>query len=60
VGQFNRQGLSTDCVSCHLRAFQRATAPNHQALGYSTDCRQCHTSMDSWMTAIFPHTRARR
>ena len=60
VGQFNRQGLSTDCVSCHLRAFQRAASPNHQALGYSTDCRQCHTSMDSWMVAAFPHVRARK
>jgi hypothetical protein len=60
VGQFNRQGLSTDCVSCHLRAFQRAMSPNHQALGYSTDCRQCHTSMDSWMIALFPSAKARR
>ena len=60
VGQFNRQGLSTDCVSCHLRAFQKTTAPNHQALGYSTDCRQCHTSMDSWMVAAFPHAKVRR
>jgi len=50
IGKFNRQGLSTECVSCHLRAFQKATAPNHQAMGFSTDCRQCHTSMDSWMT----------
>ena len=38
VGQFNRQGLSTECNSCHLKAFQKTTAPNHQALGYSTDC----------------------
>lgn len=60
VGQFNRQGLSTDCVSCHLRAFQRTTSPNHQALGYSTDCRQCHSSMDSWMVAAFPRVRVRR
>lgn len=60
AGQFNRQGLSTDCVSCHLRAFQKAPAPNHVALGYSTDCRQCHTSMDSWMIAAFPRAKARR
>ena len=60
VGQFNRQGLSTDCVSCHAKAFQKATAPNHQALGYSTDCLQCHMSMDSWMTAAVPRLRTRR
>jgi hypothetical protein len=60
VGQFNRQGLSTDCVSCHLRAFQKTTAPNHQALGYSMECRQCHASMDSWMIAAFPHAKSRR
>jgi hypothetical protein len=60
VGQFNRQGLSTDCVSCHLRAFQKTTAPNHQALGFSMDCRQCHTSMDRWMIAAFRHAKSRR
>ena len=61
VGQFNRQGLSTECDSCHLRAFQKTTAPNHQALGYSTDCLQCHNSMDGWTAALFPHaTRTRR
>src|SRR5580698_365191 len=60
IGQFNRQGLSTECVSCHLKAFQKATAPNHQALGYSTDCLQCHTSMDGWATALFPRAKARK
>ena len=60
IGEFNRQGLSTECVSCHLKAFQKATAPNHQALGYSTDCLQCHTSMDGWATALFPRVKARK
>ena len=61
VGQFNRQGLSTECVSCHLKAFQKTTAPNHQALGYSTDCLQCHNSMDSWTAALLPRaTKVRR
>ncbi len=60
IGQFNRQGLSTECVSCHLKAFQKATAPNHQALGYSTDCLQCHTSMDGWATALFPRAKVSR
>jgi hypothetical protein len=60
VGQFNRQGLSTECVSCHLKAFQKTTAPNHQALGYSTDCLQCHSSMDGWTTGLVPRAKARR
>ncbi len=60
VGQFNRQGLSTDCVSCHLRAFQSAKSPNHVALGYSRDCRQCHISMDVWTVVVLPHMKARR
>jgi hypothetical protein len=60
VGKFNRQALSTECVSCHLRAFQKARAPNHVALGYSIDCLECHTSMDSWMTGVRPDLRLRR
>ena len=52
VGQFNRFGLSTECVSCHLTAFRKTTAPNHKAMGFSTDCRQCHLSMDSWYGAV--------
>jgi len=60
VGQFNRQGLSTECESCHLRAFQRTTSPNHQALGYSTDCQECHTSMDSWRIVASMSVKRRR
>ena len=53
VGQFNRFGLSTECVSCHLGVYQKTTAPNHRALGYSTECQECHLSMDSWLGAVF-------
>jgi hypothetical protein len=53
VGQFNRFGLSTECVSCHMAAFRKAKQPNHQAMGFSTECRQCHLSMDSWRGAVF-------
>jgi hypothetical protein len=59
VGRVNRQGLSTACISCHLRAFQKATSPNHQALGYSGDCRMCH-NMDSWSVAAALHARPRK
>jgi hypothetical protein len=61
VGEFNRQGLSTECVSCHLKAFQKTTSPNHQAMGFSTDCQQCHASFDSWIIAVSsPARRGRR
>jgi len=60
VGQFNRQGLSTECVSCHLKAFQEATEPNHRAMGFSLDCRQCHNSMDSWLIAASARPKARK
>jgi len=59
VGEFNRQGLSTDCVSCHMQAYQKATSPNHQALGYSTECTECH-NIDSWRTAVIPSLRRKR
>lgn len=59
IGEFNRQGLSTDCVSCHLKAFQKTVAPNHRALGYSMNCQDCHLSMDSWRIAgaLLPRRR---
>lgn len=60
VGQFNRFGLSTECISCHQKAFNQATAPNHRALGFSTDCRQCHLSMDSWDGAVLTPTSSWR
>lgn len=53
VGQFNRFGLSTECISCHESAFNKASAPNHRASGFSTDCQECHLSMDSWSGAVF-------
>ncbi|HEY1270423.1 MAG TPA: hypothetical protein VGF08_00480 [Terriglobales bacterium] len=60
VGQFNRQGLSTECVSCHMTAFRRAKNPNHLAMGYPTDCQQCHTTMDTWSDAAFRRTSTLR
>ena len=60
VGQFNRFGLSTECVSCHMDVFRKANNPNHVANGYSTQCRECHLSMDSWNGAVLgPGTRKR-
>jgi hypothetical protein len=56
VGQFNRFGLSTECFSCHAKAFETAAVPNHRAGGFSTDCRECHLSMDSWQGAVLAAT----
>ncbi len=53
VGQFNRFGLSTECISCHSKDYNTTSSPNHRALGYSSECRECHLSMDSWMGAVF-------
>ncbi len=55
VGQF--AGLSTDCVSCHLRDYQTGKPVDHQALKLPTACEQCHTSMDSWLGARFDHAQ---
>ncbi len=52
VGQF--QGLSTACVSCHLRDYQKTTNPNHVSEQFATTCESCH-SFDSWLGANFNH-----
>jgi hypothetical protein len=36
------QGLSSDCVSCHLSNALTATAPVHSPIGSFTNCVQCH------------------
>ncbi|MBI1336234.1 MAG: hypothetical protein GC164_04650 [Phycisphaera sp.] len=50
------QGLSTDCVTCHLTDYQGTTNPNHAASGFSTTCTTCHTNMNTWKGAVFNHT----
>ncbi len=52
----NFQGLSTDCVTCHLSDFQSTNSPNHAASGFSTDCTQCHNGTNTWQGATFNHT----
>ncbi len=54
----NFQGLSTDCVSCHISDFQSTNSPNHAASGFSTDCTQCHNGTNSWQGASFTHTNS--
>jgi nitrate/TMAO reductase-like tetraheme cytochrome c subunit len=54
VGPSNRQGLSTECSSCHMDDFKKVKNPNHIAQGFSTQCQECHSLMDNWMTTISP------
>ncbi|MGA1999812.1 MAG: hypothetical protein ABSG52_07455, partial [Terriglobales bacterium] len=49
------QGLSTDCISCHMNSYLSTNSPSHTALGFPTQCQQCHTTMDSWAGARFDH-----
>jgi hypothetical protein len=48
-------GLSTNCVSCHMKDFQTPVL-DHRAMGFPTDCTVCH-SMNSWMGAKFDHAK---
>ena len=51
------QGLSSECVSCHLTAYQQAQNPNHIAAGFPTTCQTCHRVSDtSWQQGTFNHT----
>lgn len=59
VGPFNRQGLSTECSSCHLDDYRKAKSPNHVAEGFSTNCVECHSLMDNWMRTIPPAMQRR-
>lgn len=54
VGQF--QGLSTECISCHMTDFQNTTNPNHTSANFSTTCQMCHTA-DTWLGAKFNHAQ---
>ena len=57
VGQF--QGLSTACVSCHLKDYQQTqtmggSVPNHASAQFPQTCETCHT-FDSWFGASVNH-----
>ena len=53
VGRF--EGLTTDCVGCHVSSYMNTKSPDHRALGFPTACQQCHTTMDTWQGAKFDH-----
>ena len=57
VGQF--QGLSTACVSCHLKDYQQTqtmggSVPNHVAAQFPQTCESCHT-FDGWSGVMVNH-----
>jgi hypothetical protein len=52
-GQF--AGLNSNCSSCHLDDFNRATNPNHAAAGFPQNCSLCH-STTQWQGAQFNHS----
>ncbi len=49
-------GLSTACISCHLKDWQGTTDPNHAAAGFPQDCSVCH-STTNWSGAAFDHSK---
>ena len=48
-------GLSTQCVSCHIKDYQRAK-PNHVTAKLSTTCENCH-GINTWLGARFDHAQ---
>ncbi len=54
-GQY--EGLSSECVACHLDDYNQTDDPNHKQLGFPTDCTQCHgTGANTWDDADSTHT----
>ena len=49
-------GLNTQCVSCHLADYQKASPLNHVAAKLPTTCETCH-NMNVWSTAKFNHNQ---
>jgi len=47
-------GVPSDCVACHLDAYQATTEPDHAAVGFPTDCAACHDTT-AWEPARFDH-----
>jgi hypothetical protein len=47
-------GTPTDCYTCHRKAYETVTNPNHLAAGFPKDCAQCHTT-SQWKGATFNH-----
>ena len=48
------QGTPAACVGCHLPDYQKASNPNHVALGLPQSCQECHNT-SAWQPANFNH-----
>jgi hypothetical protein len=48
------KGTPATCVGCHLPDFQKASNPNHVALGLPQTCQECHSTA-AWQPASFNH-----
>ncbi len=48
------QGTPAACIGCHLPDYQKASNPNHLALGLPQSCQQCHNT-SAWQPANFNH-----
>ncbi|MFN8579524.1 MAG: hypothetical protein U0163_00900 [Gemmatimonadaceae bacterium] len=57
-GQAQFVAKSTQCVSCHLNDFRKATTPKHEGPAFTTDCVSCHT-ISTWAGAKFDHSKTR-
>jgi hypothetical protein len=49
-------GLSTECVSCHLKDYQTAAPLNHVTAKLPLTCETCH-GMNVWTGAKFDHAQ---
>lgn len=47
------EGLSPDCVTCHLTDYNTTTNPNHITSNFPTNCSYCHTTDPGWKPASF-------
>jgi len=55
----NFKATNANCVTCHLKDYQRTTNPNHAAGGFPTTCETCHRAGDtSFSQARFDHQAA--
>jgi len=48
------QGLSAECVDCHVTQYNATSNPNHLSAGFPQDCQLCHNT-SQWQDATFNH-----
>jgi hypothetical protein len=53
-GQLSFVNRQTECVSCHLAAYNATTTPPHLTAGFPRQCEACHTTV-AWNRSRFDH-----